>query len=106
MEWIAAEDYESARPDPLMDAAAGIIQHINADHAEALRLIARHYSGEVADEVAMTAVDRLGFHLQLKSGERVYGRRGAFRRGVASSEDARSVLLEMVRQAGSGAPQS
>jgi hypothetical protein len=27
MGWIAAEDYESARPDPLADAAAGIIQH-------------------------------------------------------------------------------
>ena len=46
MGWIAAEDYASARPDPLMDSAAGIIQHMNADHAAALRLIARHYAGE------------------------------------------------------------
>ena len=33
MGWISAEDYGRARPDPLMDAAAGIIQHMNADHA-------------------------------------------------------------------------
>ena len=97
MGWIAAEDYGSACPDPLTDAAAGIIQHINADHAAALRLIARHYSGEVADEAAMTAVDRLGFHLRLKSGDRVYGQRVAFQREVKSSEDARSVLVEMVQ---------
>jgi heme iron utilization protein len=82
MGWIAAEDYGSTRPDPLTDAAAGIIQHMNADHAAALSLIARHYAGEVAAEAAMTAVDRLGFHLRLKSGERVYGRRVAFLREV------------------------
>jgi len=54
MGWIAAEEYGSTRPDPLMDAPAGIIQRMNADHAAALRLIARHYSGEVADEATMT----------------------------------------------------
>ncbi|MEO8591975.1 MAG: DUF2470 domain-containing protein [Candidatus Solibacter sp.] len=106
MGWIAAEEYGDARPDPLMDAAAGIIQHMNADHAEALRLIAGHYAGEAADEAAMTAVDRLGFHLRLKSADRVYGRRVALLREVASSEDARGVLVDMVRQARSVAPRS
>jgi putative heme iron utilization protein len=79
---------------------------MNADHAAALRLIVRHYAGEDADEAAMTAVDRLGFHLRLKTGERVFGRRVPFLREVASSDDARSVLVEMVRQARSAAPQS
>jgi len=106
MGWIAAEDYGSARPDPLMDSAAGIIQQMNADHAAALRMIARHYAGEDADEAAMTAVDRLGFHLRLKTDERVYGRRVPFLREVGSTDDARSVLVEMVRQARSAAPQS
>jgi putative heme iron utilization protein len=104
MGWIAAEEYESARPDPLVDAAAGIIQHMNTDHATALRLIARHYAGEDADEALMTAVDRLGFYLRLKSSDRVRGRRVPFLREVASSDDARSVLVEMVRQARSAAP--
>ena len=99
MGWVGAEDYRSAQPDPLADAAAGIIQHMNADHAEALLLIARHYAGEVADEAAMTAVDRLGFHLRQKSGDRVYGRRVAFLQEVTNRDSARSVLVEMVRQA-------
>jgi putative heme iron utilization protein len=106
MGWIAAEEYGSALPDSLMDSAPGIIQHMNADHADALRLIALHYAGEVADEAMMTAVDRLGFHLRLKSGERVYGRRVAFLREAKSSDDARSVLVEMVRQARFTASQS
>ena len=68
-------------------------------HAEAIREIARHYAGENVDEAAMTAVDRLGFHLRLKSGDRIYGRRIAFIREVANREDTRTVLVEMVRQA-------
>jgi putative heme iron utilization protein len=99
MGWVAAEDYGRARPDPLMDVAEEIIRHMNADHAPALRLIAQHYTGEVADAATMTAVDRLGFHLRLKSGERVYGQRVAFLREVSSSEEARGVLVEMTRQA-------
>jgi hypothetical protein len=47
----------------------------------------------------MTAVGRLGFHLRLKTGDRIYGRRIAFIREVASTDDARSVLVEMVRHA-------
>ena len=102
MGWISADDYGAAAPDPLGEFAAGIIQHMNADHAEALRLIARHYGGEDTDEAAMTAVDRLGFHLRLKSGDRVYGRRVTFPREATSSDAARAVLVEMVRQARSG----
>ena len=63
MGWVSAEDYGSAQPDPLAEAAPGIIQHMNVDHADALRLIARRFAGEAAEEAAMTAVDRLGFHL-------------------------------------------
>ena len=99
MGWVSAEEYTDAKPDPLAELATAIIQHMNADHAEALRQIAGHYAGEVVDEAAMTAVDRLGFHLRLKSGDRIYGRRVAFTREVASREDARNVLVEMVRQA-------
>jgi putative heme iron utilization protein len=99
MGWIPAEEYRSALPDPLAKVAPGIIQHMNNDHADALRLIARRFAGESSDEAAMTAVDRLGFHLKLKSGDRMHGQRVAFLREVRSSEDARAVFVEMVRQA-------
>ena len=99
MGWISAEDYGSALPDPLAEVAPGIIQHMNADHADALVLIARRLAGEAADEAAMTAVDRLGFHLRLRSGDRIHGRRVAFLREVRNSDAARAVLMEMVRQA-------
>jgi hypothetical protein len=99
MGWISAEDYQSARPDPLAEAAPAIIRHMNADHSDALRLIAHRFSGEAPDEAAITAVDRLGFHLRLKSGDRIHGRRVAFLREVKDAADARAVFVEMVRQA-------
>ena len=55
------------QPDPLADAAAGIIQHMNADHADALILLARVFAGIESQEAAMTSVDRLGFHVRLKT---------------------------------------
>lgn len=99
MGWVPAEEYRDARPDPLADSGPGIIRHMNADHADALLLIARRFANEDPSEAAMTAVDRLGFHLRLKTGDRVHGRRVNFLREIATPEDARAVLIEMVRQA-------
>jgi putative heme iron utilization protein len=99
MGWVAAEDYAGARPDPLAEAAQEIIGHMNADHADALLLIARRFAGEVASEASMTSVDRLGFHLRLKTGDGVHGRRVAFLREVGSKDEVRAVLVEMVREA-------
>ncbi|HXB75692.1 MAG TPA: DUF2470 domain-containing protein [Candidatus Acidoferrales bacterium] len=99
MGWVPAEEYITARPDPLAETAQEIIQHMNADHADALVLIATRFGGEAATEASMTAVDRLGFHLRLKTGDRVHGRRVAFLREVGNKDEARAVLVEMVRQA-------
>jgi hypothetical protein len=53
----------------------------------------------------MTAVDRLGFHLRLKTGDRVHGRRVAFPREAGSKDEARAVLVEMVQEARSAESQ-
>ena len=102
MGWVAAEDYAAAEPDPLADVAGEILRHMNADHADALLAIARHYAGEDAAQASMTAIDRLGFHLRLKDGERVHGRRVAFPREVRNTGEARAVLVEMAREARTG----
>jgi len=61
--------------------------------------IANHFGGESASEASMTAVDRLGFHVRLKSGDRVHGSRIAFPREVRSADEARQVLIDMARAA-------
>jgi heme oxygenase (biliverdin-IX-beta and delta-forming) len=97
MGWVTAEDYITAAPDPLALVAPRIIQHMNADHGDALRRIAGHDAGQAPDEASMTAIDRLGFHLYLKTGDRAHGRRIAFPREVKDANEARAVLIEMVR---------
>jgi hypothetical protein len=47
----------------------------------------------------MTAVDRLGFHLRLKTEDGMRGTRVNFLREVSTPAEARSVLIEMVQQA-------
>lgn len=99
MGWIKASEYDQAQPDPLADSASAIIEHMNHDHKDSLVLLARRFAGIDAKEAAMTAVDRLGFHLRLKTAEGVKGTRIAFPREVTSSMEARAVLVEMVQQA-------
>jgi len=99
MGWVAADEYARSQPDPLAHDSAGILRHMNADHSEALVRLARAAGETGAETAAMTAVDRLGFHLRLRSGERVYGVRIAFPREVRSTTEVRTVLVEMVRAA-------
>jgi putative heme iron utilization protein len=99
MGWVPAVEYARAKPDPLADVAAGIIRHMNADHGDALILLARLLGGIESQEAVMTAVDRLGFHVRLKTQEGMRGARIAFLREVKSPEEARAVLVEMVQQA-------
>lgn len=102
MGWVQASDYDLAQPDPLADAAAGIIDHMNADHKDALILLARVFAGIESQEAAMTAVDRLGFHVRLKTSEGMKGARIAFLREVRDPGQARKVLVEMAQQARQG----
>jgi heme iron utilization protein len=99
MGWIAAADYAQAQADPLADAAAGILQHMNADHQEALILLARVFGGMESQEAVMTAVDRLGFHVRMKTDEGMKGARLAFLAEVTTPAETRKMLVEMVQQA-------
>lgn len=99
MGWVEASAYEDAVPDPLANAATGIMTHMNADHVDAMILLARLHAGLEATEAAMTSVDRLGFTLRLKTREGMKGARINFIRPVTTPGETRSVLVEMVRQA-------
>lgn len=98
MGWVSASDYGEAEADPLAEHGRGIIQHMNADHKDALILIAKQFAGIEAAEAEMTALDRLGFFLRLKTQEGMKGVRLAFPREVRDTRQAREVFVEMVRQ--------
>jgi putative heme iron utilization protein len=103
MGWVSSSEYVERPPDPLADSMTEIIQHMNADHKEALVLLAREFARIESQEATMTAVDRLGFHVRLKTPDGMRGARIAFLREVRSALETRKVLVEMVLQARSPA---
>jgi putative heme iron utilization protein len=99
MGWVSASEYGRSQPDPLADSMAEIIQHMNTDHKDTLVLLARKFARIEAQEATMIAVDRLGFHLRVKTNDGVRGARIAFLREVSNPSETRKVLVEMVQQA-------
>ena len=99
MGWVEAQDYAAAEPDPLASAAPGILAHMNADHIPAMLLLARVHAGIDASEAAMTAIDRLGFYLRLKTAEGMKGTRINLPREVHTPGQTREALVAMVGSA-------
>ena len=99
MGWVSASEYDNSQPDPLADSMAEIIQHMNADHKDALELLAREFARIESQEATMTTIDRLGFHVRLKTREGMRGARIALLREVNNPVETRKVLVEMVQQA-------
>jgi putative heme iron utilization protein len=91
----------AAAAETLRVAEEGILSHMNADHTDALTLIAKEHLGEIAtagDEAEswkVTACDIDGFDISL--GDRV--RRLAFPQVVHSAREAREALVALTRSA-------
>ena len=61
MSWISEADWRAAEPDPLGQSAAGMIAHMNADHADAMVLCCKAFSRATEITAArMTGVDSTG----------------------------------------------
>ena len=103
MGWVSASDYARSQPDPLAEIMAEIIQHMNADHKDALILLAGKFAHIDSTEATMTTVDRLGFHVRLRTPDGMRGARIAFLREVSNAAETRKVLVEMVQHARSQA---
>jgi heme iron utilization protein len=100
MSWVSAEDYRAAEADPLASEAAGILKHMNGDHADAVLAYARALAGIAgASGAVMTAVDRYGFEVAATTPEGPRAVRLEFDTPVATADDVRRVLVAMVKRA-------
>ncbi|HZL67046.1 MAG TPA: DUF2470 domain-containing protein [Candidatus Limnocylindrales bacterium] len=99
---MAASEYSQAQSDPLAEHKRDIMQHMNADHKDALMLLAKRFASIEAQEAEMTSIDRVGFHVRLRTQDGMHGARIAFLREVSDPVQAREVFVEMVRQARQG----
>jgi len=100
MSWIDKADWESAAPDPLGPSAAGIIAHMNADHADALVLYCRVFSKASDTRAAtMTGIDRYGFEMSANTSAGPRPIRLPFPEPVSTPQQARAALVAMVKAA-------
>jgi heme iron utilization protein len=102
MSWVGADEYAAAEPDPLRPHAAGIIEHMNDDHAEALVLYCRTF-GDRPDTAAarMVTVARYGFAMLARDapdGDETAVRL-PFGRQVDTTNGVRAAMIELLRQA-------
>jgi putative heme iron utilization protein len=104
MSWVDAGDYGAAEADPLAgEAAVGILEHMNADHADSLVLMARVLGGRPdATGVVMSAVDRYGFDVVVTAPSGRAPLRLAFEAPVATPAAVRPAMIRLVERARAG----
>jgi putative heme iron utilization protein len=96
--WIAGADLLAAAPAALVEAEAGIVAHMNEDHAEALDLYATRLLGGSGAGWRMTGIDSEGIDLRREG----LVRRLAFDVPVGTAEEARRALVSLVAKARAG----
>lgn len=93
--WLAAADVllDPARTGTLAEAEAGILDHMNADHADAVDLYARAVCPDAPPGWRMTGIDpegidlqRAGVHLRLEADD-----------AITDAESARAALVRLVK---------
>lgn len=68
MSWVSLEDYRTAEPDPVRTHVRGIVEHMNADHTDALIAFARvHGKSDDVAEAVLAAVNRYGMELLVRA---------------------------------------
>src|SRR4051794_3897036 len=100
MSWVDAAEYAAAEADPLAGSAAGIIEHMNADHADAQVLFCRHFAGHPeTTSASMSAVDRYGFEMIAITPNGRHAVRLGFPEPCTDGTQVRKALVAMVAQA-------
>lgn len=97
IDWIAREDllFDTSATGALAEREGDIVEHMNADHADALELIATRLLGRGGEGWRMTGIDPEGFDLR-RGGEVA---RAAFDRIVGDADSARAELVRLTREA-------
>ncbi len=93
--WIEAAELVPPQAEGLAEAEAAIVEHMNADHADAIQLYATKLIGRAGDGWTMTGIDPEGIDLR-RGGEVA---RLAFDEPLRAAGEARKALVALVGRA-------
>lgn len=88
-----------AAPLPLIEQEAGIIEHMNADHAHSMLAYCQHFYQQTGDHAQMLGIDTDGFDVSLTTGEAQQLLRFNFDQPIQDAGEARKALVEMSKAA-------
>lgn len=63
---LTAEQYMTAKPDPLAAFAAPVMKHMNDDHADSTVAMVKHYVGVPCTEAEIVTLDRFGMTVSVR----------------------------------------
>tara|TARA_Y100001970_G_scaffold190340_1_gene231455 strand:+ start:6391 stop:7227 length:837 start_codon:yes stop_codon:yes gene_type:complete len=100
MSWVDEQSWFEAEPDPLSPFSNDIIEHMNEDHRDAMVICCKNLSkAKDASDAVMTGIDRYGFEMSAITSDGPRPIRLAFRNEATNSEEARSEIVSLVKDA-------
>lgn len=100
MDSATAEAYAAAEPDAVKPASAGAVEHLNADHADALAAMARTLGGYPDTVSALcTGADRYGLDLKVTCERGIAYTRIGYSSPIDSIGELRKAAVELTRRA-------
>lgn len=107
MDSADAAAYAAARPDPVAAAAPGAIAHLDADHADALLLMAQRLGGYPdAERATCAAADRYGLDLAVDTPRGHAVTRVAYAEPLTAAGGLRAATVELARRAREACPRT
>ena len=95
--------YAAAQADPIQPRAAGAIAHLNADHADALRAMAKTLGGYPdATAATCTGADRYGLDLKVITERGVAYTRVGYATPINGIDELRAATVDLTRRARQG----
>ncbi len=94
MGWIEGDDFQIPT-NPLFTEEAGILEHMNQDHAENLKAYCQHFHQINPSTVEMIGIDSLGFDVRTAQDQQI---RFHFAQAISNAQEARAALVEMAKQ--------
>jgi len=104
MSWIGGEEFLAdtiaSAPNELAPQEAGIIEHMNADHADSMKLYCKHFHSIEPNHVEMLGIDSDGFDVKATN-DKVASRtlRFNFEQPIHDALSARAALVAMSKVA-------
>ena len=96
--WLGADELQAVPAVGLAESEAGIVSHMNDDHADALQLCAGRLLGLPGNDWRMTGIDAEGIDLR----QRGQVARLSFDAPLGAAAEARKVLVALVAKARAG----